>query len=268
MHEQTARAGVLPFQIVEAWGVGCGYERSCKLSERRILANRYLLGIDTAKVVHARFLEAGRTLGMPQALYERFRDGLPEANLVFLGFEDSEEDGCIYKVYLEYWERLKRRLRAGAVDGEPQLLHEGFKWYVDAPARHMVTRYECLPGLDAGQIRQRIEAAYQDAPSTVTLEAVRGILELATGRIAGNRLLFVEVSEPGNPRRSFDLNVYPAGLRVGDALAPIRRAAASLEVPADKLKRLLSMISGKHLGHVSGGLSRGGDEYFTIYYER
>ncbi|MDZ7841200.1 MAG: hypothetical protein U5R46_10350 [Gammaproteobacteria bacterium] len=268
MDEQTLRAGVLPFQIVEAWGVGCGYERSCKLSARRILANRYLLGVDTAKVDRNRFLEAARRLGMPQALYDRFHDGLPEANLVFLGFEDSEEDGCIYKIYLEYWQRLKRRLESGAGDGEPQLLHEGFKWYVDAPARQVVTRYECLPRLDAAQIVQHIEAAYQDAPSTATLEAVRRILALAASSAAGKRLLFVQVSEPGNPRRSFDLNVYPAGLRVRDAITPIRRAAASLQVPVDKLERLMSMIPDKHLGHISGGLSRGGDEYLTVYYER
>jgi len=268
MDEHTARVGVLPFQIVEAWGVGCGYERSCKLSARRILANRYLLGVDTAKLDRARFLEAARRLGMPQALYERFTHGLSEANLVFLGFEDTEEDGCIYKVYLEYWERLKRRLRAGNDDGRPQLLHEGFKWYVDAPARQVVTHYQCLPGLDAAQIRQRIEAAYRDAPSAATLDTVRRILERATNGAAAGRLLFVEVSEPGNPRRSFDLNVYTAGLRVGDAAAAIRRAAASLQVPGDKLERLLSMAAGKHLGHLSGGLSRAGDEYFTIYYER
>lgn len=268
MHNLTARAAVLPFRIIESLDIGCGYERSFKLSGGRIAANRYLLGIDTNTVTPAQLLDACRQLEMPESLMDEFRDGLPGANLVFLGFEDSGPRGNIYKVYLEYWNRLRHRLRAGqAAPGEPQLLHKGFKWYIDNPGRHVVTWYHCLPGLGAMDIRQRIERIYRDLPDAAGLEAVRRIIDAARRRSPGKQFLFVEVSEPGNPRKSFDLNLYPAGMRVANVAGPVRSVAAALDVPADKLERLMSMIPNKPFGHVSGGLSRHGEEYFTVYYE-
>lgn len=265
--ETAARAAVVPFQIVEDLGVACGYERSFKLTAHDIFANRYLLGVGTDIVGPTRILDACRQLGMPQALLDEFAVGLPDANLIFLGFEDSGPDGSIYKVYLEYWDQLKARIRSGAAPRAPHLLHKGFKWYVDAPDRHVVTHYHCLPGLGLGAIQDRIEAIYRDIPDAPGLDATTRIMAAARERSPGDGFLFVEVSEPGNPRKSFDLNLYPAGLRVAQVEAPIRSVAASLQVPMAKLERLMSIVSDKLFGHVSGGVSRHGEEYFTVYYE-
>lgn len=267
MQDATARAAVLPFRIIESFGIGCGYERSFKLSDRNLLANRYLLGIDTGDVSRELLLDACRQLDMPRKLLEEFEDGLPAANLVLFGFEDSGQAGNIYKVYLEYWDRLRQQLRAGTASGAPHLLHKGFKWYIDAPERHVVTWYQCLPGLGIADIQQRIENTYRDLPDAGSLDAIRWIIAIARRRSPGKQFLYVEVSEPGNPRKSFDLNLYPAGMRVADVAGPIGKAAASLNVPADKLERLMFMVRGKLFGHISAGVSRAGEEYFTVYYE-
>lgn len=262
------RAAVLPFRIVESLGVGCGYERSFKLARRSILANRYLLGLDIAEVGAARLMDACRQLNMPAPLMEEFDEGMPDANLVFLGFEDSGPGGCIHKVYLEYWDTLRARMRTGsAAPGEPYLLHKGFKWHVDEPGKQVVTYYHCLPALTTAQIHTRINAVYRDVPEAAGLDAVTRIIAAAAQRCPGERFLYVEVSEPGNPRKSFDLNLYPAGLRIEQIAEPIREAARSLEAPPDRLDRLMAMIPAKHFGHVSGGVSRQGGEYFTVYYE-
>ena len=42
----------------------------------------------------------------------------------------------------------------------------------------------------------------------------RSWLASREARTAADTLLVMAVEEPGNPRRSFDLNVYPAGLTV------------------------------------------------------
>lgn len=262
------RAAVLPFRIVESLGVGCGYERSFKLARKSILANRYLLGIDIADVGAARLMEAVRQLNMPPPLLAEFGDGLPHANLVFLGFEDSGAGGCIHKVYLEYWDLLKARMRTGAAaPGDPHLLHKGFKWQVDEPDKSVVTFYHCLPALSTAQIHTHIRAVYRDIPEAFGLDAVMRILAAGARHCPGEKFLYVEVSEPGNPRKSFDLNLYPAGLSVAQVAEPIREVACSLEAPADRVDRLMAMIPAKHFGHVSGGISRQGGEYFTIYYE-
>lgn len=268
MDDATVRAGVLPFEIAESFGVGCGYERSFKLSRRRVLANRYLLGVQTADVGTAKLIDACRRLDMPADLLAQFEAGLAGANLVFLGFEDTESNGCIHKVYLEYWDLLRSRLRSGKAGEGPHLLHKGFKWYVDASERKVVTLYHCVPGLGIKEIQRRIDAMYENVPVAATRDAVRNIIDLAAQRQPGKRFLFVEVGESGNPRQSFDLNLYPAGLRLREVAGPIRLAARSLEVPPDKLERLIPMIADKPFGHVSGGLSRDGEEYLTIYYER
>lgn len=268
MDDSVARSAVLPFRIVESLGVGCGYERSFKLSSGSILANRYLLGINIVDVGAARLMDACRQLEMPVPLMEEFGDGLPDANLVFLGFEDSGPGGCIYKVYLEYWDLLRDRMRTGAAPpGEPHLLHKGFKWRVDEPGKHVVTYYHCLPALNTTQIHSRVMAVYRDVPDAAGLDAVTRIIAAGARHCPGERFLYVEVSEPGNPRKSFDLNLYPAGLRVEQIAEPIREAARALEAPADRLDRLMTMIPAKHFGHVSGGVSRQGGEYFTVYYE-
>lgn len=268
METATARAGVLPFRIVESLGVGCGYERSFKLAAGRILANRYLLGVETRQLTAAQLLTICRRLAMPAPLRDQFQAGLADANLVLLGFEDSEQHGCLYKVYLEYWERLRTRLRQGLAPGERHLLHQGFKWYIDAPAKQLVSRYECLPGLGGADIQARIEAIYAALPQAAGLEASRRMLAAARRRRPRRQLLYVEVSETGNARRSFDLNLYPAELRVRQVAALVRQVAAALAVPGDRLERLLAMIPDQRLGHLSAGIARSGDEYLSVYYER
>lgn len=263
-----ARAAALPFRIVESFGIGCGYERSVKLCPGRLLANRYLLGIQSADLQPAQWLQACRRLDMPEALIEEFRAGLPEANVVLLGFEDGGPGACIYKVYLEYWDRLREQLRAGTPPAQPHLLHKGFKWYIDEPARYVVTRYECVAGLGVAGIRGRIEGIYGEVPDSHCRDAALGILDTARRHAPRRQFLYLEVSEQGNPRKSFDLNLYPAGLRAGDVAGQIRNAAASLDAPRHELERLLAMINDRPFGHISGGLSRNGEEYFTVYYER
>ncbi|HSH42839.1 MAG TPA: hypothetical protein VK973_12015 [Arenicellales bacterium] len=266
--DDVARAAALPFRIVEAFGVGCGYERSVKLRPGRLSVNRYLLGIQAADVQATQWLEACRRLNMPEALIDEFRAGLLEANVVLIGFEDDGPGSCIYKLYLEYWDRLRDKLRAGQPPAEPHLLHKGFKWYIDEPSRCVVTRYECLAGLDAGGIRDRIEQIYQDAPDPGCRDAALGILEISRRHAPRRQFLYLDVSERGNPRRSFDLNLYPAGLHVGRFAEQIRNAAVSLDAPLRDLDRLLAMVSDRPFGHISGGLSRDGEEYFTFYHER
>lgn len=262
--DALAEVAARPFRLVESLRLPCGYERSFKLQPGAVLANRYLLGIETRLAPAETFLHAARQLGMPADLFAEFVDGLPRANLVFLGFEADENGGALYKVYLEWWDDARRRRRQHG-DSTAQVCHRGFKWAHDDPGRHVITDYRWLPGLDPAAIVERIEQVYAGVAGALGGDVVRALVDLATRTT--DELVYIEVSEAGNARCSFDLNLYRAGLSVDQAIDPVRAMAERLAVPADRFARLEALVSGKALGHVSGGLGRDRREYLTVYYE-
>ena len=267
INNATVQAAILPFRIIESLGIPCGYERSFKLSFQSILSNRYILGINTRDITRKQLVDTCNQLNMPYSLLEQFIEGLPDANTILLGYEEKEKGGSVYKVYLEYWDQLRKKFSNGIIPRDPHLLGKGFKWQIDNPDKHLVTLYHCLAGLEITEIKQRIEAIYQAIPDSKGLNSVREIISLALERHSGKRYLYIEVNEPGNPRKSFDLNLYPAGMRVRHVAEQVRNVALALKVPPDNLYRLMGIIENKLFGHISGGISRTGDEYFTVYYE-
>jgi len=267
MHDPTLQAATVPFQIVEAMKVKCGYERSFKLCRNTILSNRYLLGINTADVTATTLVDACRQLGMPSNLLEEFRAGLVGANLVFLGFEANASVGALYKVYIEYWGQLLGKLHDDPMYADPHILHKGFKWQYDCPEKNLVTWYQCYPGMSMDEIVQRIQLQYLDISEQMCLDSVNKIITLARNRTSEGKFLYLEVSEQGNPRQSFDLNLYPAGLQMKEVAKPISEAAVNLNVPKDMFTQLMSIIPKKLFGHISAGIGRDGQEYLTIYYE-
>lgn len=72
MEIAAAQAGLL-FRIVEDMQVPCGYERSFKMLEGRLLANRFLLGMNTENLTHERLLDVCRQLDMPK-MYKPTRE--------------------------------------------------------------------------------------------------------------------------------------------------------------------------------------------------
>lgn len=267
MQNTLSKSAIRPFQLLESLEIPCGYERSFKLLENNILANRYLLGFDTTQVSRSQWPDICGQLNMPPALMRDFQAGLSGANLALLGFEAEAGGTALYKLYLEYWDQLQRKKRDKASFSEPHLLHLGFKWQIDRPQRHLITRYHCQPGLDTDAIRQRISSHYGGLPAPASLNPAMSILELASARISEPEFLYIEVSEAGNPRKSFDLNLYSAGLTIGDIARPVRQVAIDLGVNQDKMNQLMPAIKDKLFGHLSAGTGRDGKEYFTVYYE-
>jgi hypothetical protein len=98
------------------------------------------------------------------------------------------------------------------------------------------------------------------------LESAAAILELAAARTEARKLQFLEVREQGNSRLSFDLNLYDAGLTLRDAQAPLAQLRQHFEVRAGQFQALYDQLSGKRLGHIAGGVHRGGEAFATIYY--
>ena len=267
MNENLKKAAVLPFQIIESLGVPCGYERSFKLQNNHLLANRYLLGIETAAINQAQWQTIFKQLRMPENFSADFIPGLAKANLALLGFEARHNGQAIIKLYLEYWDQLRIRKQQEPGNHTPHLLHLGFKWQYDAPQRQQITHYHCQPGLSSAGIRNKISHHYSDLPEPACLQTGLSIFDLALTARPQAEFVYIEVSEAGNQRQSFDLNLYPAGLTINDIAQEIELAAINLNIDHHQLEHLMTLTRDKLLGHISAGISRDGQEYFTVYYE-
>lgn len=262
---RTAARASLPFAIVEQWGVPCGYERSFKMLPGRLLANRYLLGVAAGEVTRDQWLEAGRRLGMPEDYLNAFAARLADANLVFLGFEDNEAS-CTYKVYLEFWEKVKAEVRRKQNPKEPVLLHLGFKWDADDSGRKAVSEYLCFPLLDKREILKRIADIYAAEPHSTCGQLVEELVELAATRCVDGALRYVEVREADSPRVSFDLNLYAAQVGLQEIWPWLSTARQHYAIPVEHFARLQGLVGAKLFGHLSGGIDRRGEEFLTVYY--
>jgi hypothetical protein len=76
----------------------------------------------------------------------------------------------------------------------------------------------------------------------------------------------MEVEEEGSPRRSFDVNVYSAGLPVDAMKGAMRGMGRAYGIAPERVEDLLARVGGEVLGHLSGGTARNGRDFATLYY--
>jgi hypothetical protein len=263
--ESAASAADVPagarsmLKLVRALGVGFGFEKSFKLSAGSVQDERVILGVRAERAPRKAFLRICRELGMSKAHLAQFEARLPEANTVGFGYEAGT-----YKVYLEFWDRVVERLRGDPSNRAPQVLFLGYKWPVRGGGRSALAEYTCHPLLSIEAIAQRLGALYgAESPS---LAAAREILQLAAARLGPtDSFVYVEAAEEGNPRRSFDLNFYKAGLRVADLRPALSRLGQQYSLK--NLQPVLDACEAKPFGHLSGGMGRKGEDFLTVYYE-
>ena len=239
-----------------------GYEESFKMSARGLLANRFLAGLAAAQIPPPRLFEVCLDLGMPQEFLVRLPQEIPAADSVHFGFEEGH-DSAIFKLYLEYWKRLNpaRQRRDESV-----LLHLAFKWDARDPKRRTVASYTCFPCLSREQTMARLAGIYQGATGHRSSELGKQLIRRAAKRTS-DQLMYLEVSEEGNPRASFDLNLHAAGFKLADIEPQLMEIAHDYSIRPEDFASLWRRIAGKTLGHLSGGMSRDGRDFMTIYYD-
>lgn len=94
----------------------------------------------------------------------------------------------------------------------------------------------------------------------------RTVRGLDAARLPPQRLLYLEVTEAGQPRRSFDLNLYDARLLVRDQQAVLFAMRDHFGVRPGQFQALYDQIKARPLGHLAGGVHRNGQAFFTVYF--
>jgi tryptophan halogenase len=259
------RASLL-LRLVAELGVPFQHERSFRMVDGALLANRFLLSVDRRGIggdAPARVLQICHRLDMPEPLRQAAAARFDMASTVHFGFE-GDAGRVVAKLYLERTvppEEARRARERGA----PALLHLAFKWEPDSGA-HVLTEYLWHPGLDAAQIGQRLEEHVYRGAGRDSLAIAKAALELAASRTPAGELQYLEVQEPGNGRRSFDLNLYNARLLIKDAQPQLYRMRERFAVRPGQFQALYDQIKGKVLGHLAGGVHRDGRDFFNVYY--
>ncbi|WP_294539723.1 hypothetical protein [uncultured Rhodoblastus sp.] len=231
-----------------------------------MLDARFLLSVHRAAFGEApleRLKAIGAAFGMPAAICESLGTSLDGADIVHFGFEGGP-DAEIYKIYFEYAERT----RAAMARREPQptLVHLAHKWDRLRPGTQALTRYVWSPCRSRADIEARLRALAQDNEAARAMRCTLGLLDRSDSLAQSGRILMMEVEEEGNPRHSWDLNVYDADLTVAAAADLIEEAADDFSVPQARIKEFLGGCGNLALGHLSAGVGRNGDEFVTFYF--
>lgn len=252
------------FQLLHDFPLA-GVEKSVKMSAGSLTNSGCLIGIDSQVIPETRLLQICQRLRMPPDYQKAFFDRLDKANVVLLGMEKDKET-TVYKMYLEFWDELIRRLRKNPDDRQPALLHLGFKWHGPGKYKNMTT-YTCYPLLTIPQILYRLAEIYVTYSNSDAYETVCAVVELAGRNMHRDSFIYLEAQEPGNPRRSFDLNLYKADLSLADIRPILDRAARRYELSNTSTADLFDSLARFPLGHISGGINRRGRDYLTVYFE-
>jgi hypothetical protein len=245
-------------------GLRYGREDSFKLHPHGLLEDRVLLGTRASGLGREALLNIGAELGMPACYRPLLLDYFPHADMVLLGLEDRD-DGGVFKIYLEFWERLKARVLAtGSM--EPALHDLGVKWDTTSGA-HCRADYVCFPLLSVTDILSRVARLYPVRPGPPSYELSIDLIRQAARSDPSASFVYLEVGEGGSPRKSFDVNLYKANMTVSDAGPLLTRLARHYGIDKARVGQLLERVGGRCLGHLSAGLDRHGRDYATIYYE-
>jgi hypothetical protein len=246
-------------------GLPWGAERSIKLGPERLLGGRVLVGLPRQWLDDATARRLVEEIGIPAGGWELLADSLARSNAVFLGIEESPE-GVVGKAYLEFWDEVRRQVRAEP-GSMPRLLHLGVKWSDRRPGHFEVAQYHCHPLLSGRDVMRRMAGVYEGDVSSTACPLAQAVLRRGLQRAPTAGLLYEEVSEAGNPRRSWDVNLYKTGLLVRDAMPEFEAMGRHFGVDLGALSAALEPMQERLLGHLSGGVDRRGQEFVSVYAE-
>jgi len=258
----------LLFQLVKELDVQIGIERSFKLTKRSIFSNRFLLGTSKKAIgenIHERIRDICVRMDMPEDFLVKLDGKLSDADYIHFGLEE-QESACVYKVYLEFYEKIEKEIKARPKASDHFLMHRGFKWVASDNTRQAITDYTWYPSLSVERIMKKLSKILDPNQQGTVIKLVKDLLGLAVRRVHHNDILYLEVTEEGNPRKSFDINIYRANLQLCELYPFLLEMCRYFSIDKGRFHALYESIRHRTFGHLSGGIDREGMNFFTVYY--
>lgn len=256
-------------ELVDDLGINYAFERSFKVSRNALLGNRFLLAIKKTRIAEGKrqreIIGLCRQMGMPDEFLEAFKKNLPEADTVDFGFEENERN-CVHKVYLDFLAKWKKEA-AGTPGGcNPFVMFFGYKWDSRDPGKRALTKYVWYPSISFEQIKENFSEIFQGQKHLEPLQIAKNLMDIVSKKTTHEYVYYLEVSEENSQRRSFDINLYKAGVQLKELYPLLSRTYQHYSIPAETFHALYNPIRTKAFGHLSGGISRDGKDFLTIYY--
>ena len=248
---------------VDRLGGSFRIERSFKFTHKRLLCGRFIATVplihDSIEAVRA-VLGVFEGLNLPATAYSLFSKDIYKANKVHFGFEGDGEGGLL-KVYLEYpYHHLEERK-------EPWELLVACKWDPVAPSKCAFTRYRGLPVYSPQEIEEIISAFFREVRFSSIRSFISKVLFLCNRQSPDLKMWYLDVTEEGNPRHSFDFKTYRARLLMEHIIPLLPELCDYYEIPFSSCEQYFVSIRNHKFGHVSCGTGRDGNFFIAIYHE-
>src|SRR5262249_47225845 len=159
---------------------------------------------------------------------------------------------------LEYAERARQAMQRNSA--EPVVVHRAWKW-ADTAAKAPLTRYVWRRSAPGETVLSRIVAACDR--SGACHPAARAVAALMSAGASLTSAMLLDVEEDDSGRRSFDLNLYPLSLTVADVRPILAQLGRDFALSSDQVHTVFDPLGELALGHVSGGVGRGGIPFAT-----
>jgi hypothetical protein len=130
----------------------------------------------------------------------------------------------------------------------------------------VLTSYTWHPFITVEAMLDRTAGLFGPAGAGGLMDVTGDILRAAARRVPHQDIFFMEAAEQGNPRRSFDINMYRAKLRMEELEPILSRLLHYYDLPVDRFRALCDDIRASVFGHISGGIGRTGNDFFTVYH--
>lgn len=231
---------------VRATGARFGCEHSVKMGRNALADRRFLLSLPLCALgadIRTGFADICARIGAPAGAVSALKPHLGAAAHLHLGYEGAATHDTL-KVYLEF---------SAPPIGDRDLVFLAAKWR-SRGAAWRITRYRRAPATDLDAL---IAA---NAPAGCR-NAVRALAAMTLEGGAAPRALIV--ADDGGSRRSLDLNLYDAALRLDRCAAPLKTLFAAFGHDG---ARFVRAHADRVLGHVAIGATAPGSGFATIYF--
>jgi len=243
-----------------------GIEKSFKLTKNALFEQRALVGVGQISRHRKKIFNNCHILCMPEVQLQSFREHFPKANRIYFGYEQTP-DHCTYKVYLEFWNQYAQNRTVDPTYNKPFMLYLGYKWDASAKnTQNTLTRYILYPEISLQTILEKIESIYKNHSEPLLLTLAQQIITSASKRKDSRLFKYLEVTEDNNPRKSFDINLYEAEIKIQNIYSELKMLQQHYNIDAQKFNIFYQSIKHQEFGHLSGGVNKSENDFMTFYY--